>query len=203
MNIDYGSSLCLCAGWVSKLPWNYLGMKSKLGENFLSLLCKDSGPYPLPPLSLRIHFHPQLVMTDYDWEDHLYPQAKVVWENCLTHLRSIASVFMSFSRHYHWNFISNYYLYYVYIVKIKFFTRFWLHPLWYTLNKNHWIEITWLWFWTGKFLLHEWKFIQRKSEAPVQWLKAHSLNKSFTRTWTWTRTILMDSMCETVGYFLF
>ena len=31
------------------------------------------------------------------WKDHLYPHAlKVVWENCLTHLRSIASVFMSF-----------------------------------------------------------------------------------------------------------
>ena len=39
-----------------------------------------------------------------EWEDHLYPHAlKVVWENCLTHLRSIASVLMSFSRHFHWN----------------------------------------------------------------------------------------------------
>ncbi len=26
-----------------------LGMKSKLGENFLSLQCKDRAPYPLPP----------------------------------------------------------------------------------------------------------------------------------------------------------
>ncbi len=29
-----------------------LGMKSKPGENFLSLQCKDSTPYPLPPLYL-------------------------------------------------------------------------------------------------------------------------------------------------------
>ena len=29
-----------------------LGMKSKLGENFLSLQCKDSTSYPLPPLYL-------------------------------------------------------------------------------------------------------------------------------------------------------
>ncbi len=29
-----------------------LGMKSKPGENFLSLQCKDSITYPLPPLYL-------------------------------------------------------------------------------------------------------------------------------------------------------
>ncbi len=36
-----------------------------------------------------------------EWEDHLYPHAlKVVWENYLTHLRSIASDLMSFSKCY-------------------------------------------------------------------------------------------------------
>ncbi len=32
--------------------WMILGMKSKPGENVLSLQCKDSTPYPLPPLYL-------------------------------------------------------------------------------------------------------------------------------------------------------
>ncbi len=41
-----------------------LGTKSKPGENFLSLQCKDSTPYPLPPPYLYIvkieNFHPIL-----------------------------------------------------------------------------------------------------------------------------------------------
>ncbi len=95
-------------------------MKSKQGENFLSLQCKDSGPHPLPPSIFTDAFSPSAsyerrereMFHLNEWEYRLYPHApKVVWENCLTHLRSIASVFMSFSRHCHWNLITNCYLY--------------------------------------------------------------------------------------------
>ncbi len=81
-------------------------MKSKLGENFLSLQCKDSGPYyPLFPSIFTDAFSPtasydcrdQEMFHWNEWEDHLYPQAlKVAWEHCLTHLRSIASVLCHF-----------------------------------------------------------------------------------------------------------
>ncbi len=91
-------------------------MKSKPGENFLSLQCKDRGPYPLPTDAFSptasYDRHDQEMFHLNEWEDHLYPHAlKVVWENSLTHLRSIASVLMSFSRHYHVNLIAKCYLY--------------------------------------------------------------------------------------------
>ncbi len=51
--------------------------------------------------------------TAIEWiGNNLYPHVlKVVWENCLRHLRNIARVYMSFSRHYHWNMITNCYFY--------------------------------------------------------------------------------------------
>ncbi len=80
-------------------------MKSKPGENFLSLQCKDSGPDPLPPSIFTETFSPMASNDRHDqkmfhlneWEEHLYPNAlKVVWENCLTRLRSISSVLCHF-----------------------------------------------------------------------------------------------------------
>ncbi len=57
-------------------------MKSKPGENFLSLQCKDSGPHPLPPSIFTDAFSPtasyacrdQEMFHLNEWEDHLYPK---------------------------------------------------------------------------------------------------------------------------------
>ena len=76
-----------------------------------ALQCKDSSPYPLPLYLYRCVFtHGQLWPSrpgnvPFQWMGRSPPPhaLKVVWENCLTHLRSMASVLMSFSRHYHWN----------------------------------------------------------------------------------------------------
>ncbi len=78
---------------------------------------------PSPPSIFTDTFSPMASYDRHDqemfhlneWEDHLchvYPYGlKEVGEDCLTHLRSIASVLMSFSRHYHLNLITNCYLY--------------------------------------------------------------------------------------------
>ena len=128
-------------------------MKSKRGENFLSLQCKDSGLYPSlgtkpyysitqVPLPLSQYKRPSELDTQATFtpsalylyrsiftRSHLWPPRpgnatlewrgnsfyfhvlKVVWENCLRHLRNIASIYKSLSRCYHWNLITKCYLY--------------------------------------------------------------------------------------------
>ena len=85
-------------------------MKSKPAENFLSLQCKDRAPYSLPPSIFTDGFSPAASYDRHGQETFhlnegktcpLYPYTKVVWENCVTHLGTNASVFMSFTRHCH------------------------------------------------------------------------------------------------------
>ncbi len=79
--------------------YRFLGMKPKLGEN---------SHLPPPPLSLQMNFHPRPVTTvtsrKYSTETketHPLTSDKVAWENCLMHLGSIESVFMSFPMRHH------------------------------------------------------------------------------------------------------
>ncbi len=77
----------------------------KTGESFLSLHCKDSTPYPLPPLYLyRSSFmttakskHANKMREKLPSTLHaLHIIMKMVWENCLRHLDPSASAPMPF-----------------------------------------------------------------------------------------------------------
>ncbi len=91
-----------------------LEMKSKPGENVkIAALTPSPSIFTdafLPTASYDRRDQEMFHLNE--WEDHLYPHVlKVVLENCLTPLRSIASVLMPFSRHYRWNLIKKCYLY--------------------------------------------------------------------------------------------
>ena len=79
-----------------------LGTESKLGENFLSLQCKDRGIYPLPPSIITNEFPPLVVKAVTTWKYSIKTKEKLtpthtLWNGVgkLTNLECMASIFMS------------------------------------------------------------------------------------------------------------